>query len=165
MKKETYKQARLTMFQYILNKQQIEFNNYILSYPIRRIEWNIETRKRTEKEIFNYLLTNVNKILKELNLNCDYITHKETSYYIFKKIRINFNINILTKEKRKKYMFEIIYLYLINSKYINLTTLNNLFGPMKKETFYQIRKELEPILPGELKLNRKSGSYELHLFE
>ncbi|MFI3329344.1 MAG: hypothetical protein R3Y05_02515 [bacterium] len=166
---ETYKQSRLTMFAYILLKREIEFDSYIEQYVVRRIHYNTNIRKRTDRELFNYLLHDIHTLIKELKLNCNHISYKEknkkTHYYIISKQRIKLNINKIPIKIRKKYIYEIIYIYLINNKYINLKVLNDLFGTIKKDMFYQIRKELEPILNGELKLNRKSGTYEFNIYK
>lgn len=166
---ESYKQSRLTMFAYILLKQEIEFDSYTEQYELRRINYNTNVRKRTDRELFNYLLHDIHKLIRELNINCNHISHKDKNktnhYYIISKQRIKLNINEISIKIRKKYMYEIIYIYLINNKYLNLKVLNDLFGTIKKDMFYQIRKELEPILTGDLKLNRKSGSYELNLYK
>lgn len=166
---ESYRQSRLTMFSYILLKQEIEFNKYTTEYTLRRKKYTTNKKKKTDKEIFDYLLKDIHKLILDLKLKCNYVQYKEnnktTYFYVISKHKVKLNIQHIQKNVRKKYMYEIIYLYLIGSKYLNLKVLNDIFGGMKKDMFYQIRKELATVLPGELILNKKTGSYELNVYK
>lgn len=164
MYKESYKQSRLTMLQHIIYEQQIEFNNYTTDYPIKRYNYKNTKNIRTDKAIFNDKLKAVNKIIKLLKINCNYMYieeyNKKTYYYIFKN-KLTFSIENLTIKQKQEYKLEIIFLYLYTNKYLTPNLLKKHFNHTKHQT-YVTMKQLKEVIRGTIK--KENNIYELERY-
>ncbi len=160
MYKETYQQQRFTMFQHIIYEQMIDYNNYVSYYEIKRKKYKKITRIRTNKEIFNYRLKQVNKSIELLNLNCTYApinnSNNQKHYYFFKR-KIDFNINNLTKKQLREYKLEIIFLFLYTNTFLNNYLLEKVFDFNKQET-YNALKLLKEV--SRENINKKHNSFK-----
>ncbi|MFI3329346.1 MAG: hypothetical protein R3Y05_02525 [bacterium] len=151
MNKETYLQQRFTMFQYIIYEKQIEYNEFISNYPIKRRSYN-STNIKSDKIIFSTRLNQINKIINLLNINCRYTyvdEYKLLTYYYIYNGRITFDTKKLTLKQRKEYRLEIIFLYLYTNKPLSPCTFKRLFNYNKRDTYNSII-QLKQIIRGEI---------------
>lgn len=150
MIKYTFNQNILTLFMYILEIKEVDFDSYREMYGIQRINTSEEKKHRyTDEQIFLYSLNKINTIFYDLKIRVQVIKDIEIKkyYYVFNKTKLEFDINELKIEKRKEYRLIIVYLHLLKYYKINIKTINHLLNyNISKTNFEKIRLQINEVI-------------------
>ncbi len=161
----SFNQNILALFIHIIEYKEIDIKTYKETYGIQRhADYGLGKYLSTDEMIFNYLMNTIHKIMDDLKINIHYYTIQENKsiyYYYYSKDKfIKYSYEQLDIKTREKYKYIIVYIMLVQNRFISSRTLSEIFGDvMTKYKLKYFKQKLNEVV--EIEYRIKTRSYHL----